>query len=385
MKHAIVGSVLLWMLAVAAPVPALAEDPHGHEDAGQAHEAAGGHEAEEGALRMTAAERRAQGIETAPVERRSLADTVTAPGEVRMNAYRTAQVTPRINAQVVARHARLGDRVQTGQPLVTLSGVTMAEAQGALIEADREWQRVKVLGRDVVSDKRYVAAQVARQRAYAAVLAYGMTESQVERLLADGDASRATGDFQLLSPRDGTVIRDDFVLGEVVEPGRVLFEVSDESVLWVEARLQPEHAAEVRVGTAARVSRDGKEWLDGRMVQIHHQLDEATRTRGVRIEVVNRGDRLHAGDYVDAAVTTGEGAPVVAVPEAAVLIVEGAPTVFRLEGDELHPRPVETGPTRAGWTEVRAGLAAGDEVVTRGAFLLKSLLLKSQMGEGHAH
>ena len=34
---------------------------------------------------------------------------------------------------------------------------------------------------------------------------------------------------------------------------------------------------------------------------------------------------------------------------------------------------------------IRAGLAEGDEIVVKGAFLLKSLALKSQMGEGDGH
>ncbi|MEZ5542944.1 MAG: efflux RND transporter periplasmic adaptor subunit [Pseudomonadota bacterium] len=384
MKTTITQALLLCLTLVGPGLPAsVALAEQGHEQEGS-HKEADGHE-EEGALKMSAAEREAQGIRTAKVESRALAGAVTAPGEVRMNAYASAQVTPRISAQVVARHARLGEQVAKDQPLVTLSSVAMAEAQGALIEADREWQRVRKLGREVVSEQRYVAAQVARQRAYATVRAYGMSDAHVERLLADSDASRATGAFDLLSPQAGTVIRDDFVAGEVVEPGRVLFEVSDESRLWVEARLSPEQVGGVRVGTLARVSRDGKQWLDGKAVQLHHRLDEGTRTQGVRIEVANLGDALHPGEYVDVSVQTAPIEARIAVPKDAVLLMQGAPTVFKLEGDELHPQPVETGMTRGGFTEIKAGLASGDEIVTQGAFLLKSLTLKSQMGEGHGH
>lgn len=377
------GVLLALLLMGAAPGAAWSQEAHDKEAPG-AHAEAGGHE-EGGAIEMTAAEREAQGIRTARVASRALAESVTAPGEVRMNAYASAQVTPRIGAQVVARHARLGERVEKDQRLVTLSSVAMAEAQGALIEADREWSRVRKLGRDVVSDKRYIAAQVARQRAYATVRAYGMTAAQIERLLADSDASRATGEFALLSSQAGTVIRDDFVVGEVVEPGRVLFEVSDESVLWVEAQLRPEQAGAVAVDTPARVSRDGAHWLDGKVVQLHHRLDEGTRTQGVRIEVANRGDELHPGEYVDVTLETAASNARIAVPKDAVLLMQGAPTVFKVEGNELHPQPVETGVTRGGFTEIKAGLAQGDEIVTQGAFLLKSLALKSQMGSGHGH
>jgi cobalt-zinc-cadmium efflux system membrane fusion protein len=308
-----------------------------------------------------------------------------APGEVRTNAYRSALVTPRVTAQIVARHALLGDAVTQEQPLVTLSSVPMAEAQGALIEADREWQRVRELGREVVSEARFVSAQVARQRGYATVAAYGMTEAQIDRLLESGDASSAMGEFQLLSPQAGTVLRDEFVVGELIEPGRVLFEVSDESVLWVQAQLASTDVARVMPGTMARVSRDGTHWLEGTVVQLQHRLDETTRTQGVRVEVENRDDELHPGDYVDVVLETAAATPQVAVPSDAVVLMDGASAVFKIEGDEIHAQPVEIGAQASGWTEIRAGLAVGDEVVTQGAFLVKSLLLKSQMGEGHAH
>ena len=369
MKYSILGVLLVVAAAVAAQ-----PEEHGNEE----HD-------EEGAIVMSVADRTAQGIRTERVSARALTDVITAPGEVRLNDYQTAQVTPRVTAQIVARHARLGEQVEDGQPLVTLSSVEMAEAQGALIEADREWRRVRELGRGVVSETRYIAAEVARQRSYATVRAYGLTEAQVLKLLAGGDASRAAGEFALLSPRGGTVIRDPFVIGELIEPGQVLFVISDESVLWVEAQLRPDRAGDVLVGAPARVSRDGAHWLEGTVVQLHHQLNETTRTRGVRVEVPNPDHALHAGDYVDVSLASAGAQARTAVPDGAVLLMRGVPTVFKLEGDELHPQPVQTGEERGGWTEITAGLVVGDEIVTEGAFLLKSLALRSQMGEGHAH
>ncbi len=363
------------------------ESDHDGDERGEHGQEGHGEEShgEEGTVRMDARTRQRMGIVTAKVERRALAKTVSAPGEVRLNAYRTAQVTPRIAAQVIARHARLGDVVKAGQRLVTLSSVEMAEAQGELLVADREWRRVKKLGRKVVSEKRYVAAQVRRQQAYARVLGYGMAEQQIAALLKTGDARRASGTFDLLAPQDGRIIRDEFVVGEMIEPGRVLFEIADERTLWIEARLSPDDAARIEVGTPARVSADGASWLDGKVIQRHHVLDETTRTQAVRIAVDNRSDLLHPGQFVKVILETGRGEPVLAVPAPAVIFMEGQPTVFVLEDDRFEPRPVEAGPPRGGWRAVRTGLAEGETVVVKGAFLIKSLMLKSRMGEGHAH
>lgn len=326
--------------------------------------------------------RRAElGIEVAPAVRRSLPVEVTAPGEVEVNLYRTAQVTPRIAAQVVSRHVQMGQIVKKGAPLVTLSSVAMAEAQGELLVADREWVRVKKLGRQVVSEARFVGAQVKRQQAYAKVLAYGMTSGQIERMLSQKDASKATGKFALLAPQDGLVYDDDFVIGKLIEPGQVLVRLTDESTLWVEAKLDPVAAETVQLNNPARLRIDKKREFKGKVIQFHHHLDEDSRTLVVRIEVQNVGDGLHPGQFVDVAIDTGKSRPVLAVPREAVLLMQGGPALFKLEGDDFTPQAVQTGVTRSGWTEISAGLAEGDQVAVKGAFILKSLALKSQIGD----
>ncbi len=379
MKNPAIRTLFLFLTLLGSGLPDWA-----HAAGDQALQVTGdtGHK-KESVLKMTPSERRAHGIETAQVVQRALNDVIIAPGEVRMNEYRSAQVTPRVGAQIVARYARLGESVKQGQPLVTLSSIEVSQAQGDLIESDRDWRRVEKLGRKVVSARRYVAAQLARQRAYAAVRAYGMTKAQIGTLLQDVDASRATGEFDLFAPQDGIVISDSFVVGEFVTPGRVLFKLTDVTAPWVEAQLNPQDASSVVVGTPVRVSRDGRQWLDGKVVQLYYHLNPATRTRSVRIEVNNSETIMPAGEYVDVELQTTDAAPLIAVPREALVLMLGAQTVFKVKGDELHPQPVETGVTRAGWVEIKAGLAQGEEIVVQGVFLLKSLVLKSQIGEGH--
>ena len=365
------------------------EDDHADEDGHGDHgdeEGHGDHDEEGAALELTSAERNAAGIVIDTVAPQALSETVRVPGEVINNAYRSSRVTPRITAQVAARHVTLGEDVQIGQRLVTLSSVAMAEAQGALIVADREWRRVKALGRDTVSARRYTEAQVAQQQALAKVLAYGMTEAQASALVASGDASKATGAFDLLAQQAGTVLADDFVVGELIEPGRVLVDISDESVMWVEAQTVPNGLPEIDDGAIARVSLDGITWLEGTVIQRHHRLDETTRTQGLRIEVDNAEHRFHAGQFVQVDIVTGTAEPLLAVPSSAVTMVEGAPTVFKLEdGDEFHAEEIDPGPTVGDWIVVRGGLISGDQIAVAGVFHLKSLKLKSSIGEGHAH
>lgn len=374
--HLLPKWILASCLVFTAPAATLAQAQDDAEEAGETHE-----QHEQSLLKLTAAEQEAAGVVIGRVEKRTMAEEIAAPGEVTLNIYRSAQVTPRIEAQVVKRHAYLGDIVKREQPLVTLSSVEMAKAQGELIVADRDWERVQGLGADIVSAQRYVEAQVARQQVYARVQAFGMTSKEIDALLEEPDAANATGRFDLAAPQDGTVISDDFVAGEMVQPGHVLFEITDVSVRWVEAQLSPENAARVDAGGAARVSVDGQRWVEGIVAQIHPALDETTRTRAVRIDVHNNPNVLQPGQFVQTALQTTASQPVIAVPDQAVTLMQGATTVFKAQGDEFHPQKVETGRSYGGRTEIRMGLRAGDLIAVKGLFYLKSLVLKSEIGD----
>jgi len=353
---------------------------NGHNDQGDSH---GRNEAASDA-ELGSEQQRMAGIETMMVERQALGMAISAPGEVVLNAYRTTKVTPRISAQVIKRHVRLGNHVNKGEILITLSSVDMAEAQGALLSAKIESRRVKKLGRNVVSEKRYVSTEIAYQQAYAKVRAYGMTVKQIDVLLKAGDASKAMGQFVLLASQEGTIISDKFIVGEIIEPGHVMFEISDESTLWVEARLTPEAAADVELGALARVQ-VGKRWLSGKVTQSRHTLDETTRTLAVNVEVANLNDALHPGQFVSVVIEGKDKQQGIVVPLAAVmrsadgdwqLFVEVAPG--RFEGREVNV--LQT----VGDQLLIDGITEGTTIVSKGAFFVQSEIAKSGF-EVHNH
>jgi len=352
----------------------------GHDDHGGGHDEGGddghGHGEAASDVELSDAQRRIAGVETMVTQRQSLGEAITAPGEAILNAYRTSKVTPRTPAQVIKRHARLGDHIKKGQRLVTLSSVEMAEAQGVLMEANIELRRVEKLGRKVVSEKRFVAAQIAYQLAYARVNAYGMTKKQIESLIKTGDATRATGEFHLLSSQDGTVMRDDFVVGELIQPGYVLMTISDETLLWVEARLTPEDASRVKLGTAARIE-VGPRWISGKVAQARHALDPTTRTMAVHIEVPNSDEALHPGEFVNVAIESSQKKIGIVVPVDAVqrspdgdwqLYVESAPGRF-------EPKEITVLDTLGDLLLIE-GVAEGTTIVGKGAFFVQSEMAK---------
>lgn len=365
---------LLCLVLATATSLALAVEDHAEK----------GHEEEGNALILSVEKRAAAGITVDTVKQRALEEILRVPAEVVINAYQSARVTPRMQAQVVARHVQLGDHVEAGQSLVTLSSIALSEAQGDLIVTDTEWQRVSSLGQQAVGERRYTEAQVARQQALAKVLAFGMQETQATDLLKSGNAAKAVGEFDLLSPLAGTVLQDNFIAGELIEPGRVLFDISDESILWVEARVSPSTLSVIEVGAPARVSANGTDWIDGSVIQLHHLLNETTRTQGVRIAVANKADLLHPGQFAEAEIITGRGSLKLAIPSDAITLIKGEPAVFKLEGgNEFHAVIVETAKTIGDWTIIRSGLKEGDEIAVEGVFHLKSLLLKSSIGDEH--
>jgi len=272
----------------------------------------------------------------------------------------------------------LSDTVEAGEPLVTLFSRDVADAEGSLVVADREWRRVRNLGRQVVSARRYLEAEVARDKAEAQLLSYGLGQDAVDVIAASRKGeNHAHGEFTLLANQSGTIVSDDFRAGELVEPGRTLFDVVDLNSVWAIARMNPEEAAHVSVGARAWVRYDGGV-QEAKVEQIYSTVDIETRTVNVRLLASNVDRVLRPGQFAQAEIASIGGEPVFAVPNEALVRSADGDWIIFVQDEDLGLKPVEIERVRVigGQTEIE-GIPAGSAVAISGAFFLQSELAKS--------
>jgi len=345
-------------------------------------------------LKLSEAEIASAGIKAAALAAEPVRVRIVAPAEIQANQDRIAHVAPRIAGRIVKAPAALGERVRQGQTLALLDSIELGDAQSAYLQAASraataraDFERAEGLNRDqIISQKEYLRIRAEHQQSGAALRA---AEDKLRLLgVAPPAASdRATSVFPLAAPFAGTVIEKDAVLGELAPPDRTLFTVADLSVLWVQATLFEKDLAMVRTGAAAEVTVAAypNEVFRGRVTYVGEVFDKATRTVRARIEVQNADGRLKPDMFAQAAIEAGERTAALLVPEEAVVLLEGQPSVYVREADGFKARPVEPGPRYGTRIAIRSGVAAGDQVVTSGAYALKARALKSQLGSGHTH
>ncbi len=181
------------------------------------------------------------------------------------------------------------------------------------------------------------------------------------------------------APAAGTVTERMATLGTVVSAGNHVFTVSNLSTLWMLAAVNEADLAGVRIGQPAKVTVKAYpgETFPARVIKLGEKLDPVTRTLQVRVAVPNPGGRLKPEMFATAEIAGAASAPIAVVPDTAVQELEGETVVFVKTGPgRYEARPVKTGRAGGGFHEIESGLVPGDSIVVRGAFLLKSELLK---------
>jgi len=180
-------------------------------------------------------------------------------------------------------------------------------------------------------------------------------------------------------------LHDKFIVGEYIEAGYELMLIADESTMWVEARITPKIAGQISIGSSAEVITD-KLRLSTKVIQLHHTLDETTRTSAVRIEFDNKDDKLHAGMFVSTLIATNNKSKALQLPEAAVLRSSDGDWQIFVEQDEAGEfKAVEVEVIQfIDGTAIIDGIKSGTRVVTQGAFFVQSEMAKSGF-EIHNH
>jgi membrane fusion protein, heavy metal efflux system len=190
----------------------------------------------------------------------------------------------------------------------------------------------------------------------------------------------------LRTPFDG-IVEDVFIArGERARVGDRLFVVADTSMLWVRAQIHERQwtAVEVSEGQPVRVVVPGADVHETTAVVNHVGATVESESRSVPLvaELKNTDAHFKPGMFVWVDLPQGALREALAVPVSAVMRHDGKSFVFVPDGPErFHRVNVTTGIESGDLLEVTSGLAVGQQVVSRGAFVLKSELLLEQEAE----
>ncbi|HTF64744.1 MAG TPA: efflux RND transporter periplasmic adaptor subunit [Edaphobacter sp.] len=340
------------------------------------------------------------GMVVAPVAVTRLTEFFRAVGTVQPIDSHVGEVAPLARGRVVEVKARVGDRVRAGQVLATFDNIDAidlsaqeqsARAELARLNAQRipierqaeRSHRLAAIGagseKDAESGKaeeQSIDANIQSQQA----LLHGLEQ----RLQRYGVAGGSIGLSALKAPFNGVVVKTQASPGDVIDAGHETFTVADLSRVWVQAEVYEKDLGRIHRGQNAAIKVDTypDESFSGRVVYVSDVLDPQTRTARVRCEVDNQDHRLKTDMFVNVDVPTLSSKQGLAVPSSALQTVEGKTVVFvRHSPTKFEARLVQTGIAVNGQTEITSGLKVGEQVVTQGAFHLKSILAVGEMGD----
>jgi multidrug efflux pump subunit AcrA (membrane-fusion protein) len=331
-------------------------------------------------------------IEVATVERAeagSAAGVLEVPGHVELDSARIAVISSRAPGRVERLLARVGDRVREGATVALLTSPQFLTAQSEFMQATR---RAALLAGTPDAEGAEALAAAARRR----LLLFGASDDAIGRLTR-GDEPSLT--LPVTAPFGGSIMSVQALAGTAVEPGAPIFTIADLSSVNVVGDVPERALGAVRPGARATIRVDAypNVRFAGRVVRTKDELDPTTRTGKAVIAVANGQLRLKPGMFASVELsgigtalgmedTTRRGA--IAIPESAVVtdgemryvFIQTAPRTFERRTIEVAP-PGAVRVGSGGIVLVRSGLAPGERLVIRGAFVLKSELAKAAFGE----
>ncbi len=349
--------------------------------------------------------------QTQPLARGNLRATVGATGEV--EAHRTARLVWQTTGRVETA-PQVGARVQQGEVLMTLAPdswpQSLHQAQAQLLDLRQQLARLQQVGLaqawnqyaearyqedraeqnlqslydqiaegEVISDitlERYESAKAlaTAQREYAEAVYQQWQEGnppELATLQAQIQAlERALETTRLTAPFAGVVTQVETPAGTPVQPGTLALRIDDLDTLWVVADITEFDIPTVEVGQEVEVT------FDGLPYQTFHAVVEEVAPVGVpdpvsgamnfpvRMRLTDPDPRLRPGMTAAVTIFTQTYEDVLLVPNRAVRVVDGQPTVYVLRGGEPQPVTVRLGATSGEYSVLLEGdLAEGDPIV----------------------
>ena len=318
-------------------------------------------------------------ITVAPAASGELDAAILASATVEATPDAEAVLTARAPGTVSRIMVRIGDLVRAGQ---TLALVESRDASQIAADRSAASARVTLAARQLERERGLLDQGVTPRADYEAAQAnLAVAQADARRASAAAGAARVSGDGRsvaVVSPVSGRVTNAGANLGQFVAAETELFRVADPRRLQITASVPPADAGRVREGDRVELTTTDGRKIEGRVRSSTGVVDPQSRTATVVITPTSGGSTLAPGQLVQARILASGGAAKsgVMVPQDAVQTLGSDTVVFVRTGQGFRAQPVQVGSRSGGMVAITGGLAAGTQIATTNAFLLKAEIEK---------
>jgi membrane fusion protein, heavy metal efflux system len=301
-------------------------------------------------------------------------DQILANGVIAADVSRTYPVNSLSSGRVVEIRARLGDDVQKGQLLLTMTSPDMAQAISDLQKfranealTKTQLDRAQVLNsHGVLAQKDLEVAQDAYNKARID------TQAAEEHIrILGGDPQRLSSQIEIHAPVSGTIIEQNVTSAagiKSLDNAPSLFTIADLSSVWVLCDVYENDLARVRLGDRAEIELNAypTRRLTGHVANISKLLDPNTRAAKVRIELKNEAGILRPNMFASVHFVSQGTETRIVIPASAILRLQDRDWVFiKLNDKQFRRTEVHAGPVNPDKTQqVLSGLRTGQQVVS---------------------
>ncbi len=202
-------------------------------------------------------------------------------------------------------------------------------------------------------------------------------------VLATIEANESLRVYSLSAPMDGVVLTRNTNIGNVASDG-VLFTISDLSQVWAEFHVFPRDLDIVKEEQLVDVhSLEKDKEVEAPISLILPTADPLSQTVVAVVPIPNGEGKWRPGMTVEGDVHISKKAVLVGVTEDAVQRMDDKTVVFVKQGDDYKMRPVELGSRDGHFVEIRKGLKPNEMYVSKGSFIVKADIGKSEAAHEH--
>jgi membrane fusion protein, heavy metal efflux system len=330
---------------------------------------------------------RAAGVKWTRVLERSSTSGIKAPASLTYDATRLAQVNARFPGVVRTLKVDIGSRVKQGEALIVIDSPSVGADRARLTAAK---SRIEVAEQSLARQQKLVAEGLAAQQSLLAAeqelsAAKGEHGAIAASLSILGASGGGLGGYTLAAPLSGVVTERRVTIGKRVDEEDVLLEIVDTRAMWADVEVAEGDVPRVAVGNEVKLTFRGlaERELTGKVSYVAPSVDPRTRSAKVRVPLENPDGSLRANLFGEARIAVSEALRSAFVDRTAVQQAGGVSFVFvRISDVEFEVRRVKLGEGDEAAIEVKKGLKPGEQVVTTGAFLLKTETSKENIGAG---